>query len=1051
MTASSGTISGEFAGRYTVERELGRGATAIVYLARDLDYGRHVAIKVLRQEFAESVAADRFLREIRLTAQLHHPHIVPVLGSGESNGRLYFVLPYMDGGTLRDRLKAEKQLPIEDVVAIGSTIAAALGSAHERGMLHRDVKPENILFTGGQACLADFGIARTIQQASGEHSTSTGLVRGTPAYMSPEQAAGDHDYDGRSDIYSLACVLYEALAGVPVFVGATPQAVVAQRLSYEPRPVRMYRSSATPELEAVLAKALATSPADRYQTATEFAAALAQPALAQPMLGASSGSTYRRLTRRPIAALAAGGVIIAALTFAVVNRDSILVRLGEAAALDTLRVVVLPFDSVDRGGVPADGMLREAMRRWKGPTIVESFEVGDAIRRFGYPTGTEDARSLARRLGAGRFVRGSARANGPGLHVDATLFDTRTGSPLYAVSGEVGPSAAPNRAEFAAMADSLALRGAHADFARDVADPVQSLPATQSMISAGTAMAEWDLPRAESLFVRALEYEPASARAAFWIAQLRAWRGQPRDSWRDLAARAARDSSGLTATERSLSQALDALGAGQAERACESYASIAKRNPRDFAAWFGRGQCIEFDNVVIADSRAASGWRFRSSYQQAINAYVRAFELLPSVYKNYQGNAYAQLARLLYVYPREKRFGRGQDESKRYLGSLVASGDTVAFAVAPLEVVAAARAADDPAATAAGIAQVRTLFQRITRTWASAFPRSAGAKEGLALSLELRGDASAIDTLRAALRMSVEAQQRARLLGNLIWAETKFGIAGRPELLRDARRLADSVVRTAGAGSADRSTFELQGRLAALTGHCSAAIDFAHRAAAPSLQRTPIPDRVVADAQARLVNAAMGCGDLSLPSIDQLVAGASLDRAPESMRLIMIQSVFLREIRSAEVLDTAWAVRLARSGDYLLTARVAAERGMRDSARAVLERIRGLRRYTARISVSPDAAVPETFAWLRMRDSTAALRWLDDALSEAAFFPPMFGTESDNIVMTAFTVRALVLRADVARDARDRRRWATSALALWDGADAALAPTVARLRQYMRP
>jgi serine/threonine-protein kinase len=270
LSASPGLISGEFAGRYTVERELGRGATSVVYLARDRDYARMVAIKVLRQELSGSGAADRFLREVRLTAQLHHPNIVPVLHSGEHTGHLFFVLPYLDGGTLRDRLEREKQLPIADVVSMGKTIALALASAHEWNILHRDVKPENILFSAGQACLADFGIARAITRASGESVTSTGLVVGTPAYMSPEQASGDREYDGRSDLYSLACVLYESLAGIPAFVGATAQAILAQRMLHEPRPVRIYRPSVSVELEAVLARALSLSPADRFPTSVAF-------------------------------------------------------------------------------------------------------------------------------------------------------------------------------------------------------------------------------------------------------------------------------------------------------------------------------------------------------------------------------------------------------------------------------------------------------------------------------------------------------------------------------------------------------------------------------------------------------------------------------------------------------------------------------------------------------------------------------------------------------------------------------------------------------------
>ena len=274
MAGSPDVLSGTFAGRYTIERELGSGATATVYLARDTQRGINVAVKLLRPELAQSVGAERFLREIRLNEKLHHPHIVPVLDSGEYDGRLYFVLPLMEDGSLRQLLMREKQLPIEQAIAITKTIAEALHYAHQQNLIHRDVKPENILFTSGQACLADFGIAKAVERALDQSTTESGMVRGTPAYMSPEQASGSRQYDGRSDQYSLACVLYEMLAGVPAFIGPTPEAVIAQRFQHPPRELRVYRPSVPPSIETAITKALAISPADRFATLAEFAAAL---------------------------------------------------------------------------------------------------------------------------------------------------------------------------------------------------------------------------------------------------------------------------------------------------------------------------------------------------------------------------------------------------------------------------------------------------------------------------------------------------------------------------------------------------------------------------------------------------------------------------------------------------------------------------------------------------------------------------------------------------------------------------------------------------------
>ena len=243
MVVVDDALSGLFAERYLIGGEIGRGATAIVYRAVDTTTQQTVALKVLRPEVAESLGADRFLREIRHHGRLDHPRVLRLLDSGDADGALFVVLPFMEGGTLRERMRRERQLPFGDVIRIAREVAEALGAAHAVGLVHRDVKPENILFSDGHAYLGDFGIARALEHATGERTTSTGVVRGTPTYMSPEQASGESQYDGRSDIYSLGCVIYEMVAGVPTFVGPTTQSVIAQRLTRPPNPVARFRDS----------------------------------------------------------------------------------------------------------------------------------------------------------------------------------------------------------------------------------------------------------------------------------------------------------------------------------------------------------------------------------------------------------------------------------------------------------------------------------------------------------------------------------------------------------------------------------------------------------------------------------------------------------------------------------------------------------------------------------------------------------------------------------------------------------------------------------------
>jgi serine/threonine-protein kinase len=262
--------------RYRIEREIGRGGMATVYLAEDLKHRRDVAIKVLNPELAAGLGHARFLREIEIAAGLSHPHILPLYDSGESAGFLYYVMPFVEGESLRSRIQREKQLSIPDTVAIGRAIAGALSYAHAHGIVHRDIKPENILFASGQAVVADFGISRAVGVAGGEQLSRTGVAIGTPTYMSPEQAVGDPDLDSRSDIYALGCVLYEMLSGQPPFTGLTAQAVLARHAVDRVPPLRTVRNAIPGALEAVVLRALEKTPADRFRTADEIAEALDQ-------------------------------------------------------------------------------------------------------------------------------------------------------------------------------------------------------------------------------------------------------------------------------------------------------------------------------------------------------------------------------------------------------------------------------------------------------------------------------------------------------------------------------------------------------------------------------------------------------------------------------------------------------------------------------------------------------------------------------------------------------------------------------------------------------
>jgi Tol biopolymer transport system component len=327
LSTSLEALAGALADRYRIERELGAGGMATVYLAQDLRHDRKVAVKVLRPELAAIIGAERFLSEIKTTANLQHPHILPLFDSGATGGQggggaegqayLYYVMPYVEGETVRDRISREKQLPVADAVRIATEVASALDYAHRHGVIHRDIKPENILLHDNRALVADFGIALAASKAGGTRMTETGMSLGTPHYMSPEQAMGEREITARSDVYALGCVLYEMLTGDPPFTGSTAQAIVARVVTESPRSLTSQRHTIPPQVEAAVLTSLEKLPADRFASAAEFAAALgdstfaARATAARAISGSAVGMSRR--TRMLV-----GGLGVAATIFAAV-------------------------------------------------------------------------------------------------------------------------------------------------------------------------------------------------------------------------------------------------------------------------------------------------------------------------------------------------------------------------------------------------------------------------------------------------------------------------------------------------------------------------------------------------------------------------------------------------------------------------------------------------------------------------------------------------------------------------------------------------------------
>jgi serine/threonine-protein kinase len=441
-------------GRYAVERLIGQGGMATVYLARDSRHDRPVAIKVLRPELAASIGSDRFLREIKVAAHLQHPHILALYDSGESGGFLYYVMPFVEGESLRARLDREEQLPLPEAIQVTCEVADALQYAHtQHRIVHRDIKPENILLQNGHALVADFGIARALSQAGGDKLTETGMAVGTPHYMSPEQATGGDHIDGRSDQYSLACVFYETLVGQPPFDGPNAMAILARHSMEAVPSLQVVRQSIPDELEDAVMRALEKTPADRFPTVREFSDALLQADLGPTARRTSSRSmAARRTTPRGVptpqgsarkvrvwAAFAAALLILLGAGWAARRFLSAPVETASAAGaggLDPHRIAVLYFQGDDRGdslGFLADGLtegLIKQLEQVQGLDVISQGGValyrGDSVSRD----------SIARALRAGTLVSGDIERLGDRLRVTVRLADGGSGADFERASFE---------------------------------------------------------------------------------------------------------------------------------------------------------------------------------------------------------------------------------------------------------------------------------------------------------------------------------------------------------------------------------------------------------------------------------------------------------------------------------------------------------------------------------------------------------------------------------------------------------------------------------------
>lgn len=570
--------------RYDLDREIGRGGMAVVYLARDRHHGRSVAIKVLRPDIGALLGPERFLREIRFAARLQHPHILPLYDSGTADGLLYYVMPYVEGESLRARIHTEKQLAVEEALRIAREIADALEYAHDHGVVHRDIKPGNILLSGGHAIVADFGVAKAMSAVDPESVTGTGIAIGTPEYMSPEQGSGDGHADRRTDIYAAGCVLYEMLAGSPPFTARTPQAVFARHRHEPPPSLSLVRPNLPAEVLLAVERALAKVPADRFQTAAAFAASLL------PAPASSAGRPPARSRAHP------GRIAAACAILALLGGATLLLRRDTPSAHSSIGVVVVPFEAAGESGSAGTTPVHLAFAgalEW-----VPRLHALDGSRLLGNQAASAiplaELLQGAKRLGAEYLVTGTLLPGAEGLRLTAELYAVRSGERVVR------------------SADTVAGAGVDAAVGRLALEPIRALAererldlgarkamfaSTSSAIALGQLIQGqgdfWrgDYDGAAAAFARAIAADSVCGIAYLRLSEVQSWRHEHSAALATLEA-GLRHAGDLAPLAANLLRARRHYALGEADSAVAAFQNAVLDDSDDIDAWLGLGESL---------------------------------------------------------------------------------------------------------------------------------------------------------------------------------------------------------------------------------------------------------------------------------------------------------------------------------------------------------------------------------------------------------------------------------------------------------------------------
>ena len=1003
-------LQGIIARRYEIIRKLGRGGSATVYLARDLRVGGEVALKILHSEFSTSQVALRFAREIRLMAGFHHANILPVLDSGEWSGRPFYVMLYVEGETLEQRLVRQRRLPVADVLDLARGVGAALEYAHAHKVVHRDVKPSNILLSGTHAYLSDFGIAKALEPEPDTPRTSTGIVVGTRAYMSPEQASADAELDGRSDIYSLGCVLFEALSGQHPFHSADEARTWAMRFSAQPDSLRRHREAVPEHVDTAVMRALAREPADRWQSARELVESLgvqwatpSGPMVVPEATGRSSEGPLTRPSDAPAPAVSrwrawrwiAGAAFAVAAAWSIVTantagRDRCT---PNTAAATGRRIALIPLarpmgeetGAPDSMTLAAATVLRRTATHWKDVVVDQRPPSSDVAY--------EQACSLLAQ-GATRVLAYSVTQAGEGVLWTGTLYRSGT-------VGGTKPNYTEQKYSIASAGTLAGLEvGARSFVQRALAGSGEHNPllfaATMTDVweawdlfaAARQAIDSGHLAVAESLLTRAAVRDSEFGPVQLWRSALGLWRdgSLPSSSGATIV-----DTTAFTTIdvpfERDLSLAIGRLLHRDFPGACAAFVEAQRVTRGSIIARLGRGDCLAYDDIVIDDGRPAR-LRFRSSYSEAIEQYR-------------QGLAMCRAEWCAVVFARIER--AAPEMASVRSGARASGGAPLAalqewrdghFAHSPilLRAILEGRPGSVPSTLGSALDWARKQRLDLATTWLQREPESADGHRAMSRALELRGlvmsrdttargpeARSALGEIGRALRLGTNHAQR------LAYTLDRARLLLRASAFDSAARLADSLLlaRRSARGGVGAS-LELAG-LATAVGRSRVAAEVLREVWLSAQLRpngaAPLPLEVLTPASDFMVLSALGvCGD-TLRALEREIRRGIEIHLPLARRSLALREVVSRPLlMSAGCDDFKSATRADDVTDPLLRVQRLAAEGKFSAVRERLTQLRREQIGVARTDVALDFVLQECLLRRAAGDTLEATRTLADAL-----------------------------------------------------------------------